>query len=153
MKQVPNIFFSSFCLLRQDKWITSNSMDNFENTLAVKCDVCGGNSNQIKQRFKCSFCGFEKQLGQIGLKNNKELIFVSDINKYFRDKHNNLEKGDTFELVVSVSRFYRSPQPIPGQINFFKSKNIMFLLEQNGFQFINRRSRFSNTLNLTVRKI
>ncbi len=128
-------------------------MDNFENKHVIECDVCGGSTYRIKQRFKCSFCGFEKQPEQVGLKNNQELIFASDINKYFRDKYNSLEKGETFDLKVSVSRFYRSPRPLPGQVNFFKSKNIMFLLEQNGFQFISRKSRFSTILDLIVRKV
>ena len=121
-----------------------------------KCDVCGGTSTPATSApalFQCNFCGYKKDMTQQGDQASDQLIFANDINAYFRGKYKNLEKGDTFELSVPVSRFYKTPKPEPGQINFFKSKNIMFLLEQHGFQFVSRKSRFSTMLCLTIRKV
>lgn len=117
------------------------------------CDVCGALvtiSNQLKV---CQFCKFEKVLDQDTDKTNQNLIFAENINQYFKDKYLELEHGDTFELKIPVNRFYKNSTPQKGQVNFFKSKNIMFLLEQHGFQMVSRKSRFSNELNLIVRKI
>jgi len=121
-----------------------------------KCDVCGGTSAphaSAPAQFQCNFCGFKKYLTRQTDQANNDLIFANDINGYFSGKYKNLEKGQTFELSLPVSRFYKTPKPEPGQINFFKSKNIMFLLEQHGFQFVSRKSRFSTRLCLTIRKV
>lgn len=128
-------------------------MDNSEKRHSGNCDVCGGAARFTEQKMKCPFCGFEKHLDRSGSYDNRELIFADDINEFFRDKYKNLGRGDTFDLQVPVSHFFKSSAPIPGQINFFKSKNIMFLIEQHGFQFVSRKSRFSTTLSLVVRKV
>jgi len=128
-------------------------MDDFRKVHSRNCDVCGGATAISEQKMKCPFCGFAKRLDRAGSHDNSELIFADDINEFFKCKYKKLGRGDTFELRVPVSRFYNSPAPIPGQLNFFKSKNIMFLLEQHGFQFVSRKSRFSSLLSLVVRKV
>lgn len=120
------------------------------------CDVCGATEKSLALKtshFSCSFCGFEKDYAQKPSSNSDILIFSDDINSFFKEKFKTLNSGETFDLTLPVSRFYKSPKPIPGQVNFFKSKNIMFLLEQHGFQMVSRRSRFSTTLELVVRKV
>lgn len=121
-----------------------------------KCDVCGAMAQSDKTRdhyFDCHFCGF-KTLTDGKIKHQDDnLIYAIDVNKFFQNKYSELNKGDVFELSVPVSRFYKTPATQPNQINFFKSKNIMFLLEQHGFQMVKRKSRFSTTLDLIVRKI
>jgi len=128
-------------------------MDKTEKTLVNKCDVCGGSAIVVADRISCPFCEFEKMLDRECDQRNDNLIFANDINKFFKNKYSVLQKGETFELNVPVSRFYKSPKLVPGQINFFKSKNIMFLIEQHGFQFVRRESRFSTTLRLLVKKV
>lgn len=120
------------------------------------CDVCGASTKSSEQKlsfYSCSFCGFKKDHSQEPSKNSNLLIFRDDINSYFQDKYQNLESGETFDFSVPVNRFYKSSKPLPGQVNFFKSKNIMFLLEQHGFQMVSRTSRFTTKLELTVRKV
>lgn len=131
-------------------------MTSSNRNIIEKCDVCGGDNPEPsidKFIFQCRFCGFEKNKIQAGHTDNSNLIFTDDVNAYFKDKYSQLKKDETFELIVPVSRFYKTPQPQAGQVNFFKSKNIMFLLEQHGFQFVSRKSRFSTQLNLLVRKL
>ena len=81
------------------------------------------------------------------------LPFTTDIQSYFTTRYNSLNKDGVLYISVPVSRYYKTPKPLDHQINFFKSKNIMFLLEQNGFQMIWRQSRFSTQLCLIARKI
>ena len=121
--------------------------------MVLKCDVCGGVGDIKTVYFRCNFCGFKKKMNQTHNPPNHELINVEDVNDYFKQKHKTLKRGETFELTVPVSRFYKDPRPQPDQINFFKSKNIMFLIEQHGFQFVSRKSRFSTTLSLIIRKV
>ena len=131
-------------------------MNNSKSISSNNCAVCGASKKRHKQKtslFTCSFCGFEKDFAQKSSKDNNILIFSNDINAYFREKYHSLKKGETFDISVPVNRFYKSSQPIPGQVNFFKSKNIMFLLEQHGFQMVSRESRFSTQLTLIVRKV
>ena len=75
------------------------------------------------------------------------------ISQFFKDKYAELNHGETFILSLPVSGFYKKPVPKKGQVNFFKSKNIMFLLEQHGFQMVSRKSRFSSQLSMVVRKV
>ena len=134
-------------------WIKSISMNNSEKSHSEICDVCGGKPLITEHKMTCPFCGFKKLLNQIVSIDSDDLIFAIDVNKFFKNKYKTLKRGDTFGLCVPVSRFYMSPKPIPGQINFFTSKNIMFLIEQHGFQFVSRKSRFSTTLSLIIRKV
>lgn len=128
-------------------------MDYSTKPITLKCDVCGGAGTIKTDHFHCCFCGFKKKPYQAHVNTKSDLIFTDDVNAFFKEKHKALERGEVFELVVPVSRFYKTPAPKPDQINFFKSKNIMFLIEQHGFQFISRKSRFSTTLSLTIRKV
>jgi len=118
-----------------------------------RCDVCGALTLVVQQRQVCNFCKFEKSLFQNADEKNENLICAKDINDFFNSKYSKLNHGETFELSVPVIRFYKKPLPLAGQINFFKSKNIMFLLEQHGFQMVSRKSRFSCELSLVIRKV
>ena len=120
------------------------------------CDVCGASAQQNNPQewvFNCRFCGFEKLAGSETTRPNNELVYAPDVNESFKDKYNTLKKGESFELSVPVSRFYKKPAPLSDQTNFFKSKNIMFLIEQHGFQMASRKSRFSTELSLIIRKV
>lgn len=128
-------------------------MNYSKKPIILKCEVCGGASGLKTELFHCNFCSFKKKLIQAKNPISDDLIYIDDVNEFFRNKHVTLKRGETFELIVPVSRFYKTPMQKPGQINFFKSKNIMFLIEQHGFQFISRKSRFSTTLSLTIRKV
>lgn len=121
-----------------------------------KCEVCGASAPvhlMPNPEYKCGFCGFKKKFSEDNKYDNDDLCFAKDVNQYFKSKYNLTLKGETFELSVPVDRFYKTPTPIKGQINFFKSKNIMFLLEQHGFQMVSQKSRFSTILSLVVRKV
>jgi|GEM_PF-1550931 hypothetical protein len=130
---------------------------NYSNIEAIQqCEVCGASAQQSTAQqsdFNCLFCGFKKLASSETDQPNDELIFAPDVNEFFKNKYSALNKGETFELSVPVSRFYKTPTPHPNQINFFKSKNIMFLIEQHGFQMVKRKSRFSTQLSLTIRRV
>ncbi|MBT5185651.1 MAG: hypothetical protein HOH19_05425 [Kordiimonadaceae bacterium] len=131
-------------------------MNKLKNKTIDKCDVCGaasGLGQTSPSLFMCGFCGFKKKPSCDNINNNDQLIFTDDINQYFKDKYNSVKKGETFELSIPVSRFYKTPTPLPNQVNFFNSKNIMFLLEQHGLHMVTRKSRFSTQLKLIVRKV
>ncbi len=121
-----------------------------------KCEVCGASAPvhlMPHPEYKCRFCGFKKVFSEDNIYDNDDLCFAKDVNLFFKKKRDLTMRGETFELVVPVKRFYKEPAPLPGQVNFFKSKNIMFLLEQHGFQLVSRKSRFSTALCLIVRKV
>ena len=129
-------------------------MNNFISS--DNCAVCGGTiTSKLKQSvvLHCNFCGFEKIVGIVSTSNSDDLIYLDDVNQFFKNKYIKLNKGETFQFSVPVTRFYRRPKPMRGQINFFKSKNIMFLIEQHGFQMVSRKSRLSTQLTLIVRKV
>ncbi|MDG1438473.1 MAG: hypothetical protein P8P98_05800 [Emcibacteraceae bacterium] len=117
------------------------------------CQVCGAQNDVINHIIECRFCGFKKDLNLKGDAKNKDLLFAEDINSYFKNKYTETQRGKIFKLTLPVSRFYKEPTPKEGQVNFFKSKNIMFLLEQHGLQMVSRKSRFSTNLSLTIRKV
>ncbi len=121
-----------------------------------KCDVCGAAvaiQKKLCPEYNCRFCGFRKLLFESNQNNDGGLLFTKDINQFFKNKYTQMNRGETFELSIPVRRIYKRPKPVKGQINFFKSKNIMFLLEQHGFQMVSRKSRFSTHLQLVVRKV
>lgn len=117
------------------------------------CQTCGAQCENDGRIIECRFCGFKKNIANLEGADDSNLLFAKDINQFFKDKHAALKNGETFNLTLPVTRFYKQPKPLPGQINFFKSKNIMFLLEQHGFQMVTRKSRFSCELDLIVRKV
>jgi hypothetical protein len=117
------------------------------------CQVCGAQNISNTTILKCHFCGFKKDTSPKGNTDNKNLLSAEDINVYFKMKHTETSRGQMFSLTIPVTRFYKTPIHIQDQVNFFKSKNIMFLLEQHGFQMVSRKSRFSTILNIMVRKI
>jgi len=153
LKHVPNDFFCSFLLADIKKWITRDTMNISGNTKKINCEVCGGSGSIEHHIFVCSHCGFKKNFLKPVDDTNNNLIFAADINAFFKNKYYTLSRGETFELSVPVRRFYKNPSEQKDQVNFFTSKNIMFLLEQHGFQFVSRKSRFSTTLDLIVRKV
>lgn len=122
-------------------------------TSDIHCDVCGALATLEAQKKICRFCKFEKNIKKMTDDANENLIFARDINQYFKRKYAELNHGDTFKLNIPITRFYKKPIPQNGQVNFFRSKNIMFLLEQHGFQMVRRKSRFSCELSLVVRKV
>lgn len=121
-----------------------------------KCEVCGASAPVHlipRPEYKCHFCGFKKIFSENNNYNNDDLCFAKDVNQFFKTKYNLMMTGETFELTVPVRRFYKTPQSLENQVNFFRSKNIMFLLEQHGFQMVSRKSRFSTQLCLIARKV
>lgn len=122
----------------------------------IKCEVCGALVSIVKKtclEYHCPFCGFRKLLVDNNQDNNDDLLFAKDINQFFKTKYNHMGHGETFKITIPVRRIYKNPEPVNGQINFFISKNIMFLLEQHGFQMVSRKSRFSTQLQLIIRKV
>ena len=76
------------------------------------------------------------------------LPFQENIAEYFSRKYHQLAPGGLLYLSLPVKhRLVKSPT-LPGQINFFTSKNIMFLLEQHGFKLHWRRNRFAPVLRI-----
>lgn len=126
--------------------MNNKSLDNH-------CDVCGALAKISDHKKVCGFCKFEKVLDQSTDQNNQNIIFADNINQFFKDKYAEMNHGETFILSLPVSRFYKKNVPEKGQVNFFKSKNIMFLLEQHGFQMVSRKSRLSSQLSMVVRKV
>ncbi len=130
-------------------------MSQLQQEKIINCEVCGSRVSKDDAHpdiICCNFCGFRKKR-QGGDDRNNQLITAKNINQFFKLKYDDLKKNETFRLNVPVRRFYKCPVPKDGQINFFKSKNIMFLLEQHGFQMVSRKSRFSTELSLIVRKV
>lgn len=80
------------------------------------------------------------------------LPFIEDLSGFLSQKFKQLNSGGLLYLSLPVKRPFRSVPPLPGQINYFMPKNIMFLLEQRGFKMIWRKNRFSPTLRIIARK-
>lgn len=80
------------------------------------------------------------------------LPFQENLAEYFSRKFRQLAPGGLLYLSTPVRRRFQGTYPLPGQINFFTSKNIMFLLEQHGFKLIWRKNRFAPILRIIVRK-
>ena len=80
------------------------------------------------------------------------LPFQDDLPNFFREKFRQLIPGGMLYLSTPVKRTFQKNVPLIGQINFFKSKNIMFLLEQHGFKMAWRKNRFSQTLRIIARR-
>ncbi|MBL4802032.1 MAG: hypothetical protein JKY45_09060 [Emcibacter sp.] len=80
------------------------------------------------------------------------LPFQEDLNRDLQQKFSQLTSGGLLYLSTPITHYFRNPPPMPGQINFFRSKNIMFLLEQHGFKMTWRQNRFSSILRIVARK-
>ena len=94
-----------------------------------KCEVCGAAAPvhlMPHPEYKCRFCGFKKIFSEDGVYDNDDLCFAKDVNLFFKKKYNLMMSGETFGLNVPVRRFYKTPDALPGQVNFFKSKNKHF---------------------------
>jgi len=76
------------------------------------------------------------------------LPFQDNIAEYFSRKYHQLAPGGLLYLSLPVKRRLVKSPTLPGQINFFTSKNIMFLLEQHGFKLYWRRNRFTPVLRI-----
>ncbi len=136
---------------------------------SIKCPICGAKipGAVSAQDFICPFCKFERR-GDVGKKcsdlsqkapnelfseaPDMALPCIEDLNGYFHKKFQQLKPGELWELSTPVTRFYHKPAPLPGQINFFRAKNIMFLLEQHGFKMTWRKCRFSPVLRIVAKK-
>ena len=129
------------------------------------CPICGATIIDIhgSDHFTCSFCAFERRITSIpndlssefhgdGTEYDCSLPFHKDLNAYFRDKFDQLNAGDLWYLSTPVKRPFQTPQVQNGQINFFRAKNIMFLLEQHGFKMAWRKNRFSTNLKIIARR-
>jgi hypothetical protein len=79
--------------------------------------------------------------------------FEKDINGFFKDRFNSLKKGGFLILSVPVTGVFFKAVPLEGQINFFRSKNIMFLLERHGFKLIKRSMPWGSILYLIAQKM
>lgn len=80
------------------------------------------------------------------------LPFQDDLPGFFKEKFRQLKPGGMLYLSTPVTRIFQRNLPLTGQINFFKSKNIMFLLEQHGFKMAWRKNRFAQTLKIIARR-
>ncbi|VAX03750.1 hypothetical protein MNBD_ALPHA03-570 [hydrothermal vent metagenome] len=80
------------------------------------------------------------------------LPFQDDLSGFFKEKFRQLKPGGMLYLSTPVTRIFQKNLPLPGQINFFKSKNVMFLLEQHGFKMAWRKNRFSRALKIIARR-
>ena len=80
------------------------------------------------------------------------LPFQEDLNAYLQEKFRQLTPRGLLYLSTPVKLFWQDPSPLPGQINFFKAKNIMFLLEQHGFKMAWRQNRYAPILRIIARK-
>ncbi len=138
----------------------------------VTCPVCGAKIPDALsvQDYICPFCHFERraaitaqqslaedipervQNNHVNEISNMTLPFQDDLNQYFRQKFQKLAPGETWYISVPVKRPFQKTPPLPGQINYFTSKNIMFLLEQHGFKMTWRQNRFASTLRIIARK-
>lgn len=127
---------------------------------SATCPVCGAKIPNIMsaQNFICRFCRFERRPAtsirhnSIPATDDISLPFQENLNDYFSEKFQQLEPGGLWHLSTPVKRPFQNAPPLPGQINFFRAKNIMFLLEQHGFKMVWRQNRFSSTLRITARK-
>lgn len=127
---------------------------------SVICPICGAKIIDAgsEQDFACPFCKFERRAA-VGKwqeapssSDDMSLPFQNNLNDYFQEKFQQLKPGELWQLSLPVNRLYYKPAPLPGQINFFRAKNIMFLLEQHGFKMTWRQNRFSSTLRIIARK-
>lgn len=137
--------------------------------LSVTCPICGAivPNAQSAQDYICSFCKFERRtasgnrishVSQVDTNENiseisdMTLPYIEDLNGYFQEKFQQLNRNELWYLSTPVNRIYRKNAPLSGQINFFREKNIMFLLEQHGFKMTWRQNRFSSILRIIARK-
>ncbi len=80
------------------------------------------------------------------------LPFQDNLPGFFKEKFEQLSPGGMLYLSTPIRRLFQKNLPLTGQINFFKSKNIMFLLEQHGFKMAWRKNRFSSNLRIIARR-
>lgn len=76
------------------------------------------------------------------------LAFAPDLDQFFQNRFISLNKGGMIYLSTPVKRSFLNTPALEGQVNFFRSKCIMLLLEKHGFKMIWRQSRFSRILRL-----
>lgn len=83
---------------------------------------------------------------------SEELLpFERDVNDYFKSRARSLRPGGLLYLSTPIKNIWGQEHALPGQINFFRSKNIMFLLERHGFKLDWRSRRFCKKLRLIAR--
>ncbi|MCF8473804.1 MAG: hypothetical protein K9G26_03830 [Emcibacter sp.] len=87
-----------------------------------------------------------------GIWSDMIIPFEADISLFFQEKFRQLKPHGLLYLSAPVKRLFQKNEPYYGQINFFKAKNIMFLLEQHGFKMVWRKNRFSQNLRIIARK-
>ncbi|MCK5424257.1 MAG: hypothetical protein KAI89_02715 [Emcibacter sp.] len=127
---------------------------------SITCPICGAKISKAvsAQDFTCPFCKFERRTAvgtrQENISNTEDtaLPFQEDLHDYFHEKFHLMKPGETLHISTPVIRFLQKPVILPGQINFFRAKNIMFLLEQHGFKMAWRKNRFSSILNIIARR-
>ena len=81
------------------------------------------------------------------------LPFQKDMNSFFKARYASLETGGFLILSVPVEGIFFKAPPFKGQMNIFRSKNIMFLLERNGFKLVRRSMPFGWIVYLIAQKI
>lgn len=128
---------------------------------SVICPICGAKIPNAgsAQDFICPFCKFERRPAMgVRIKSisspheDMTLPFQEDLNHYFHEKFQQLAPGELWHLSIPVKRPFHKIAPLPGQINFFRAKNIMFLLEQHGFKMAWRQNRFASTLRIIAQR-
>lgn len=127
---------------------------------SITCPICGAKISPAisVQDFICPFCKFERRTA-IGVRQetisaieDMALPFQEDLHDYFHEKFCQMNPGETLHISTPVIGFFQKPVALPGQINFFRAKNIMFLLEQHGFKMAWRKNRFSSMLRIIARR-
>jgi len=108
---------------------------------------------QIKHEYQVKLIPCTSHIQNIdGIWSPMILPFQDDLPGFFKEKFRQLNPGGMLYLSTPVTRVFQKNLPLPGQINFFKSKNIMFLLEQHGFKMAWRKNRFSSNLRIIARR-
>ncbi len=80
------------------------------------------------------------------------LPFQEDLAGFFMEKFRQLKPDGLLYLSTPVMWPFQKNAPLAGQVNFFRSRNIMFLLEQHGFKMAWRKNRFSTKLKIIARR-
>lgn len=109
-------------------------------------------STLYREGFDGPFPAYHPDLRDIDIVWSEGLLpFERDLNGYFKDRARSLRPGGLLYISTPIRNLWGAEDTLPGQVNFFRSKNIMFLLERHGFKLDWRSRRFSKNLRLIAR--
>jgi len=112
-----------------------------------------GQENPLQEKYPAQVIPLSKDSAALDcIWSDMTLPFQQDLPGFFREKFIQLRPGGLLYLSTPVRQIFQRPAALPGQINFFRPKNIMFQLEQHGFKMAWRKNRFSAALRIIARK-